>query len=119
MKNIFCLGAASLMLCACSEMSNLQVSDFEGNEAHSSVNVISSTVVSDPAQDPYSVENMSKALRKTALAKSRSAEDSADAIQLSFEPNSLYVRFLAEGKKGAYELKQYDSSMVSSSISRV
>lgn len=112
MKNIFCLGAASLMLCACSEMSNPQVSDFEGNEAHSSVNVISSTVVSDPAQDPYSVENMSEALRKTALAKSRSAEDSADAIQLSFEPNYLYVRFLAEGKKGAYELKQYDSSLV-------
>lgn len=50
---------------------------------------------------------MSEALRKTALAKSRSAEDSADASQLSFEPNYLYVRFLAEGKKGACELKKY------------
>lgn len=112
MKNIFCLGAASLMLCACSEMSNPQVSYSEGDEGYSSVNVISSTIVSNPAQDPYSVENMSEALRKTALTKSRSATDSAEASQLSFEPNYLYVRFLAEGKKGAYELKKYDSSLV-------
>ncbi|PWJ60904.1 MULTISPECIES: hypothetical protein [unclassified Fibrobacter] len=110
MKNIFCLGVASLMLCACSEMSNPQIPVSE--EVAPFVNVITSAVVSNPAQDPYTVENMSEALRKTALAKCHSAEDSADVSGLSFEPNYLYIRFLADGKKGAYELKQYDSSLV-------
>lgn len=87
MKNIFCLGVASLMLCACSEMSNPQIPVSE--EVAPFVNVITSAVVSNPAQDPYTVENMSEALRKTALAKCHSAEDSADVSGLSFEPNYL------------------------------
>lgn len=74
------------------------------------VNILTSPIVSDPANDPYSVENMSKALRNRVLAKR--AADTADVEQMSLEPNYLYVRFLADGKKGAAELKKYDSSLV-------
>lgn len=73
---------------------------------------MTSAVISDPANDPYSVENMNKALKRTVLAKSKSAEDSAGAESLSFEPNYLYVRFLAKGKLGERALKQYDTSLV-------
>ncbi len=31
---------------------------------------------------------------------------------MTLEPNYLYVRFLAEGKRGAAELKAYDTSLV-------
>ena len=74
------------------------------------VNVITSTIISDPANDPYSVENMSKAMRKQVLAKS--GADSQEVEQLTLEPNYLYVRFLANGKKGVSELKAYDTSLV-------
>lgn len=74
------------------------------------VNILTSPIVSDPANDPYSVENMSKAMRNRVLAKR--AADTADVEQMSLEPNYLYVRFLADGKRGAAELKKYDSSLV-------
>lgn len=73
---------------------------------------MTSAVVSDPAYDPYSVENMNIALKKTVLAKSKSLEDSAGVEALSLEPNYLYVRFLAKGKQGERALKQYDTSLV-------
>lgn len=112
MKKLFCLGAGALMLCACSEMSNPQTSSVEDNKEPHSINVISSAIISDPAQDPYTVENMSKALRKVALFKSVSAQDSADASALTLGANYLYVRFLCEGKEGVRELKKYDPSLV-------
>lgn len=74
------------------------------------VNVLTSPIVSDPANDPYSVENMSKAMRSRILAKS--AANVAEVEQMSLGPNYLYVRFLAEGKRGAAELKAYDTSLV-------
>lgn len=100
------------MLCACSEMSNPQVSNSEDVEKSHSINVVSSTVLSDPSQDPYTVENMSKALRKAALAKSVSAQDSAEVETLSLDANYLYVRFLCKGKEGVRKLKQRDPSLV-------
>ncbi|MBR6450853.1 MAG: hypothetical protein IKS96_13150 [Fibrobacter sp.] len=79
-------------------------------EGAGGVNLITSTIISDPANDPYSVENMSKAMRKQVLAKS--GADSQEVEQLTLEPNYLYVRFLANGKKGVSELKAYDTSLV-------
>ncbi len=38
-------------------------------EKNGGVNVITGTIISDPANDPYSVENMSKAMRRQVLAK--------------------------------------------------
>lgn len=75
-----------------------------------SVNVLTSPIVSDPANDPYSVENMNRAMRNRVLAKS--ATDPAEIENMSLEPNYLYVRFFANGKKGAAELKKYDTSLV-------
>ena len=74
------------------------------------VNILTSPIVSDPANDPYSVENMSKAMRNRVLAKR--VVDTADVEQMSLKPNYLYVRFLADGKRGAAELKKYDTSLV-------
>ena len=74
------------------------------------VNVLTSPIVSDPANDPYSVENMNRAMRQRILAKS--AANVAEVEQMSLEPNYLYVRFLAEGKRGVAELRAYDTSLV-------
>ena len=74
------------------------------------VNVLKSLVVSDPSRDPYSVENMTRAMRRRVLAKA--VVDSAEAERMSLEPNYLYVRFLAEGREGAAKLKAYDTSLV-------
>lgn len=74
------------------------------------VNILTSPIVSDPANDPYSVENMNKAMRRRVLAKS--SVDSVEAEQMFLEPNFLYVRFLAEGREGVAKLKAYDTSLV-------
>lgn len=109
-KQIFLLLVVALFA-ACTTESN--PIDSSSNEiVKREPNVMTSVILSDPAKDPYSVENMTAALRKTVLAKSRSAKDSAEANQFSLEPNFLYVRFLAEGKRGVFELKQYDTSLV-------
>ncbi len=79
-------------------------------EEKGGVNVITSTIISDPANDPYSVDNMSKAMRKQILAKS--GVDSQEVEQLTLKPNYLYIRFLANGKQGLSELKAYDTSLV-------
>ena len=78
-------------------------------EENFGVNVLTSPIVSDPANDPYTVENMSKAMRKQLLAKSA---DPQEVEQMTLEPNYLYVRFLAEGKEGVAQLKAYDTSLV-------
>lgn len=104
-----------LLLLACSNSTNPYdetvgsiaiVQDIEDK----SVNVLTSPIVSDPANDPYTVENMNRAMRQRILAKS--AASVADVEQMSLEPNYLYVRFLAEGKRGVAELKAYDTSLV-------
>ena len=104
-----------LLLLACSNSTNPYdetvgsiaiVQDIEDN----SVDVLTSPIVSDPAKDPYSVENMNRAMRNRVLAKS--AADPAEIENMSLEPNYLYVRFFANGKKGAAELKKYDTSLV-------
>lgn len=79
------------------------------SEENHGVNVLTSPIVSDPANDPYTVENMSKAMRKQLLAKSA---DPQEVEQMTLEPNYLYVRFLAEGKEGVAQLKAYDTSLV-------
>ncbi|MBR4786168.1 MAG: hypothetical protein IK012_13095 [Fibrobacter sp.] len=104
-----------LLLIACSNSIDSSDSEFSvitasQDQEEKGVNVLNSPIVSDPANDPYSVENMSKAMRSRVLAKF--AADTAEVEQMSLEPNYLYVRFLAEGKKGAAELKAYDRSLV-------
>ena len=110
MKKIFMmLTALSIMGCSDSMPTNGEMQS--STKAKSGgVNVITSSIVSDPANDPYSIENMSKAMRKQILAKS--AADSQEVEQLTLEPNYLHVRFLAEGKRGVAELKAYDTSLV-------
>lgn len=104
-----------LLLLACSNSTNPYdetvgsiaiVQDIEDK----SVNVLTSPIVSDPANDPYTVENMNRAMRNRVLAKS--AADPAEIENMRLEPNYLYVRFFANGKKGAAELKKYDTSLV-------
>lgn len=77
----------------------------------SNVNVLTSAIVSDPSLDPYSIENMNKAMRKSILAKS-SAIDSAEVESMKLKPNYLYVRFLVRGKDELAELKSRDTTVV-------
>lgn len=79
--------------------------------AESSVNVLTSAIVSDPSLDPYTVENMNKAMRKTVLAKT-STMDSLEVESMELKPNYLYVRFLVNGKAELAELKSRDTTVV-------
>ena len=112
-KLLLALSAVAILGCSDNSSpteSSTNTSDVTEMEGVGGVNVITSTIISDPANDPYSVENMSKAMRKQVLAKS--GADSQEVEQLTLEPNYLYVRFLANGKKGVSELKAYDTSLV-------
>ena len=109
------LALSTVAIFGCSDNSSptesaTHTSEVTEMEGAGGVNLITSTIISDPANDPYSVENMSKAMRKQVLAKS--GADSQEVEQLTLEPNYLYVRFLANGKKGVSELKAYDTSLV-------
>ncbi len=86
------------------------MSSMMANMDTTGINILTSPIVSDPANDPYSVENMNKAMRRRVLAKS--AVDSMEVEQMFLEPNFLYVRFLAEGREGVAKLKAYDTSLV-------
>lgn len=77
----------------------------------SNVNVLTSAIVSDPSLDPYTVENMNRAMRKSILAKT-SAIDSAEVESMELRPNYLYVRFLVRGKDELAELKSRDTTVV-------
>lgn len=79
--------------------------------AEPNVNVLTSAIVSDPSLDPYTVENMNKAMRKTVLAKT-SAMDSLEVESMALQPNYLYVRFLISGKDELAELKSRDTTVV-------
>lgn len=116
MEKILTVVVVFLGLLGCS---NSVAPDESGNNALSltianidttGVNILTSPIVSDPANDPYSVENMNKAMRRRVLAKS--SVDSVEAEQMFLEPNFLYVRFLAEGREGVAKLKAYDTSLV-------
>lgn len=96
------LALSTVAILGCSDNSSPTESSTNTSEATemtgaSGVNLITNTIISDPANDPYSVENMSKAMRKQVLAKS--GADSQEVEQLTLEPNYLYVRFLANGKR--------------------
>lgn len=115
MKGYFIILVMGLLLVSCSNSTDpfdekvgsiAVVQDKEDD----GVNVLTSPIVSDPANDPYSVENMNRAMRQRILAKS--AANVVEVEQMSLEPNYLYVRFLAEGKRGVAELKAYDTSLV-------
>jgi len=71
------------------------------------VNILTSVFPSPKEQNPYSVENMNKTFKNLILANNANAKDIPE-----LEANFLYVRFLPYGKKGAYELKTYDTSLV-------
>lgn len=115
MKKIFSFFSIGLLLAACSnslDPADEVIGTISVAQEHeeTGINILTSSIVSDPANDPYSVENMSRAMRNRVLAKR--AADTADVEQMSLEPNYLYVRFLANGKKGAADLKKYDTSLV-------
>lgn len=69
-------------------------------------------IISDSEKDPYTVENMNKALRMSLAQKRGVAQASIDKSIYKLEPNFLYVRFLANGKQGDAELKMHDTSLV-------
>lgn len=110
MKKNICASAFLLFILGCSNsespvgMDSMQV-------AESSVNVLTSAIVSDPSLDPYTVENMNKAMRKTVLAKT-STMDSLEVESMELKPNYLYVRFLVNGKAELAELKSRDTTVV-------
>jgi hypothetical protein len=115
MKKFLSILIFGLLLAACSnsiDPSDSVTGTISVAQEHeeTGVNILTSPIVSDPAYDPYSVENMSKAMRNRILAKR--AADTADVEQMSLAPNYLYVRFLADGKRGVAELKKYDTSLV-------
>jgi len=101
-------GALLLLLFGCSD----SYTPLQSNEEEKQVNVISSVIISDSENDPYTVENMNKALRMSIAQKKGVALSSIDANEYKLQPNFLYVRFLASGKQGEVELKEYDSTLV-------
>ncbi len=101
-------GALLLLLFGCSD----SYTPLQSNEEEKQVNVISSVIISDSENDPYTVENMNKALRMSIAQKKGVALSSIDANEYKLQPNFLYVRFLANGKQGEAELKKYDTSLV-------
>ena len=108
-KNIYA-SALLLFVLGCSN-SDLSVGTDSMQTDDSNVNVLTSAIVSDPSLDPYSIENMNKAMRKSILAKS-SAIDSAEVESMELKPNFLYVRFLVRGKDELAELKSRDTTVV-------
>ena len=115
MKSLFAILGMALFFLACSNSTGPfdekvgAVAVTQGVEDEG-INVLTSPIVSDPANDPYSVENMNRAMRSKILAKS--AANIAEVEQMNLEPNYLYVRFFANGKKGVAELKNYDKTLV-------
>lgn len=108
-KNIYA-SALVLFVLGCSN-SDLSVGTDSMQTDDSNVNVLTSAIVSDPSLDPYSIENMNKAMRKSVLAKS-AAIDSAEVESMELKPNYLYVRFLVSGKDEFAELKSRDTTVV-------
>ena len=83
-------------------------SDNSAEDESPQVNILTSVFPSDKDQNPYSVENMNKALKNLVLAK-KAGENEEDVPEL--EANFLYVRFLPYGKQGEYELRTYDTNL--------
>ncbi|WP_295681192.1 hypothetical protein [uncultured Fibrobacter sp.] len=108
-KNIYA-SALLLFVLGCSN-SDLSVGTDSMQTENSNVNVLTSAIVSDPSLDPYSIENMNKAMRKSVLAKS-SVMDSTEVESMELKPNYLYVRFLVSGKDEFAELKSRDTTVV-------
>ena len=93
MKNFFKFAALLLLAASCSGKltpAGVNTEDIEGNEiGHGMI------VLGDRLEDPYSVENMEKALDAVYPTK-------ADRVPL--EPTDLYVRFLPSGEDEYDEL---------------
>ena len=116
MKKILCVFAAALTLVGCGEMFSSSDDEYrtiavrqDADDEEREVNVLTSPIVSDPSNDPYTVENMTKALRISLSAKETLSK--ADVDQMTLEPNYLYVRFLAEGHEGVARLKAHDTAL--------
>jgi hypothetical protein len=74
--------------------------------------VTSKTVLSDPDQDPYTPENMSRALNALLAEVATRSSGTQTSESYELKANYLYVRFLANGKRGAAALKQHDTDLV-------
>lgn len=110
MKKSIYASALLLFVLGCSN-SDLSVGTDSMQAEDSNVNVLTSAIVSDPSLDPYTVENMNRAMRKSILAKT-SAIDSTEVESMELKPNFLYVRFLVSGKDEFAELKSRDTTVV-------
>ncbi len=82
----------------------------DSSKVSQKVNLVSDVFMSDPSLDPYSIDNMNKALRQKLLAKT--SLDSSDSQELLLKANFLYVRFLPESKEEEFLLKNYDTNLV-------
>jgi hypothetical protein len=105
------LAIASLCLLVACSQSPVSTSREHNALENGGVTILTTPIVSDTNLDPYSVQNMNKALQQRLLAKGEdNSQNNEDTLQL--EPNYLYVRFFAKGKQGEAQLKAYDTSLV-------
>ena len=119
MKKILCVLICMLAFAGCSDMFSSTSGEYrtvavratdDSDDEEREVTVLTSPIVSAPENDPFTIENMNKALRVTLSANEDLELDALGG--LSLEPNYLYVRFLADGREGAAKLKAYDTSLV-------
>ena len=93
MKNFFKFAAVLLFAASCSDRlvpAGVDVEDIEGNEIRHDM-----IVLGDRLEDPYSVENMEKALDAVYPTK---------AGRVPLKPTDYYVRFLPSGEDEYDEL---------------
>lgn len=95
-------------LVGCSVDSQSPVADSETGDSSGKAKV-QGAILSDDAQDPYTPENMTKAVNQLILEKS-GGKSGGSEVKLS--ANYLYVRFLPKGKDGLAALKTYDPELV-------
>ena len=88
MKNFFFPFFALLLLCSCSKAT--QDGDFADSESSDSLPGHEMIVLGRQLDDPYSVENMTKALEALYPTK---------ADRINVDPTHLYVRFLPSNEK--------------------
>lgn len=104
------LALSALMLVGCFDQGSTLTTAPETDQNQPFVT--SKTVLSDPDQDPYTPKNMSKALNSLVAKRAAQSGEDTTGTTYALQANYLYVRFLANGKRGAAELKQHDTDLV-------
>jgi hypothetical protein len=110
-KRIFStLSLSALLLVGCFDQGESLVSSNQGDQCQPYVT--SKTVLSDPDLDPYTPANMSKALNALLAEKAARSGGTQASETYELKANYLYVKFLANGKRGVAALKQHDTDLV-------